>query len=340
MTIVITRENEGKTIRDYLKRDLSFSSGFLKKLKAREGGITVNGSFVTVRYVLRAGDTLCLADEDREEDTSPYIFPVDLPIRIAYEDPFVTVCDKPRAMPAHPSYSHRDDTVANALAYRYRNTPYVFRPVNRLDGDTSGLMLTANDRLSAVKLYKAMTGGEIGKMYVAVLEKEPSDDMGVIDLHMKRCDASVITRRVASPKEEGARRAVTVYKKIYTDEKSGECAVIASPVTGRTHQLRVHFSAIGCPIIGDYLYGTPDGRIRRHALHAAYLSFPHPASGEIMHIYSPLADDMKVLFNESAEALLARELEKEAFGTLRDMYNEMKKDIPYNGDRKRRKAKE
>lgn len=327
MTIVITRENEGKTIRDYLKRDLSFSSGFLKKLKAREGGITVNGSFVTVRYVLRAGDTLCLADEDREEDTSPYIFPVDLPIRIAYEDPFVTVCDKPRAMPAHPSYSHRDDTVANALAYRYRNTPYVFRPVNRLDGDTSGLMLTANDRLSAVKLYKSMTGGEIGKMYVAVLEKEPSEDMGVIDLHMKRCDQSIITRRVADPEEEGARRAITVYKKVCTLEESGECVVLASPVTGRTHQLRVHFSALGAPMVGDYLYGKEDDRILRHALHASYLSFPHPRKHETVHVFSPLPEDIRGLLPDSIAKKAYLELQREAQGALRDLYDEMKKEI-------------
>ncbi len=340
MTVVITREQGGKTIKELLLRDMGFSTGLLKKLKFRENGITVNGSFATVRYVLKEGDVLTLSDEDRAEDTSPYITPVDLPLKIPFEDAHLTVCDKGAAMPAHPSFSHRDDTVANALAYRYKDSNYVFRPVNRLDCDTSGLMLTANDHLSAVRLYRSMLDGKIGKMYIALLNRAPENEYGVIDLHMKRCDASVITRRVASQEEEGARRAVTVYKKIYTDEKSGECAVIASPVTGRTHQLRVHFSAIGCPIIGDYLYGTPDGRIRRHALHAAYLSFPHPASGEIMHIYSPLADDMKVLFNESAEALLARELEKEAFGTLRDMYNEMKKDIPYNGDRKRRKAKE
>lgn len=327
MTIVITCENEGKTIKEYLLRDLRFSTGLLKKLKFRENGITVNGSFVTVRYVLKAGDVLSLADEDRPEDTSPYITPVDLPIKIAFEDSDVTVADKPCGMPAHPSFSHRGDTVANALAFRYQGSPYVFRPVNRLDGDTSGLMLTANNHLAAVKLYSAMTGGKIGKMYIAYLSAPPPEDYGVIDLYMKRCDQSIITRRVASHDEEGARRAVTVYKKIFTNEKTGETAVIASPVTGRTHQLRVHFSAIGCPLVGDYLYGRIDERIARHALHAAYLSFPHPKDGETVHVFSELSDDIRALMGEKLCTLCENELKAEVDSTLKEMYDKMKCDI-------------
>ncbi|MBE6587128.1 MAG: RluA family pseudouridine synthase [Ruminococcaceae bacterium] len=327
MTIVITEENQGKTIRDFLKKGLGFSSGLLKKLKARENGITVNGSFVTVRYVLKAGDTLCLADEDRAEDTSPYIIPVDIPLKVAFEDSDVTVADKPRAMPAHPSFSHRDDTVANALAFRYSGSPYVFRPVNRLDGDTSGLMITANNHLAAHKLGRAMISGRIGKMYIAVLRSAPPEEYGVIDLHMKRCADSIITRRVADPSEEGARRAVTVYKRVYTDKDSGECVVIASPVTGRTHQLRVHFSAIGCPLIGDYLYGGDDERITRHALHAAYCSFPHPRDGETVHVYSSLPDDIRALIGEDISRLAEENLKEESEGYLRTLYDNMKKEI-------------
>ena len=310
MTIVITKEYEGKTIRDYLKKDLAFSSGLLKKLKARENGITVNGVHVTVRYVLSEGDTLVLADEDRQEDTSPYIFPADLPIKIAYEDSDVTVADKPFGMPAHPSFSHRDDTVANALAFRYKDSPYVFRPVNRLDGDTSG-----------------MINGRIGKMYIAVLKNPPPEEYGVIDLHMKRCDTSIITRRVASPDEEGARRAVTVYKKVLTDEKTGECIVIASPVTGRTHQLRVHFTALGCPLVGDSLYDIQDTRITRHALHAAYISFPHPNDGETVHVFSSLADDIRELIGNEKASIAEDAIRKEAVGKLKELYDKMQKEI-------------
>lgn len=327
MTVIITADFEGKTIKDYLKGTLGFSSGLLKKLKAREGGITVNGSFATVRYVLKSGDVLSLADDDREEDTSPYIIPVDLPLRIAFEDEDVTVADKPSAMPAHPSYSHRDDTVANALAFRYRGAPYVFRPVNRLDGDTSGLMITANNHLAAVKLGRAMIAGQIGKMYIAVLKNEPTEEYGIIDTHMKRCQDSIITRRVASPNEEGARRAVTVYKKVYTNKDSGECIVIASPVTGRTHQLRVHFASIGCPMVGDYLYGEEDSRIGRHALHAAFSSFPHPKSGETVLVFSPLPTEIRKLLGEEISALAEQALKAETVGRLKELYDLMKKEI-------------
>ncbi len=326
MTIVITKEQSDIQIKDFLRKNLGFSGGLIKKLKAREDGITVNGSHVTVRYILKEGDVLSLADEDREEDTSPYIIPVDIPLGIAYEDSDVTVADKPCAMPAHPSFSHRDDTVANALAFRYGH-PYVFRPVNRLDGDTSGLMITANNHLAAHKLGRAMIDGKIGKMYIAILSKAPADEYGIIDLHMKRCAESIITRRVASPDEEGARRAVTVYKKIYTDEKTGECAVIASPVTGRTHQLRVHFSAIGCPLVGDYLYGTEEERISRHALHAAYTAFPHPTTGETAHVYSPLAPDIRSLIGEEAAVFCENALKEETEGHLKELYDEMKRDV-------------
>ncbi|MBR6676920.1 MAG: RluA family pseudouridine synthase [Clostridia bacterium] len=270
---------------------------------------------------------MCLSDEDREEDTSPYVTPADLPIGIAYEDSEVTVADKPSAMPAHPSFSHRGDTVANALAFRYSNRPYVFRPVNRLDGDTSGLMITANTHLSAFRLGKAMINGEIGKMYIAILKKEPPEDMGVIDLWMKRCADSIITRRTCDPDEEGARRAVTVYKKVFTDPDSNECAVIASPVTGRTHQLRVHFAALGCPMIGDYLYGETDPRIPRHALHAAYCSFPHPSTGERIHVFSPLCSEIKAIIGEQKADLCEASLRTQAFGDLSALYDKMKKDI-------------
>lgn len=327
MTIVITSEIGGKTIKDFLRRDLQLSSGLIKKLKFRENGITVNGSHITVRYTLKEGDVLVLSDEDRKENTSPYITPADLPLNIAFEDSDVTVADKPPAMPAHPSFSHRGDTVANALAFRYQDVPYVFRPVNRLDCDTSGLMITANNHFAAARLGKAMIDGRIGKMYIAVLKYAPPEEYGTIDLHMKRCDQSIITRRIASPEEEGARRAVTVYKKLLTDNDSGETIVLACPVTGRTHQLRVHFTALGCPLIGDSLYSVADPRIGRHALHAAYTSFPHPRTEKTVHVFSPLADDIRTLLGEKYSALAEQAVKEEYCGKLHRLYIEAKKGI-------------
>lgn len=302
MTLTVTEKESGKTIRELLRKDMGYSSGMLKKLKFTEGGITVNGGFVTVRYELKEGDVLRLADEDRPEDTCPYMIPVDLPLKIVYEDADVTAVDKPPAMPAHPSHGHRLDTVANALAYRYRGAPYVFRPVNRLDCDTSGLMLTANTRLAASLMYRSMVAGDIVKMYLAVLSKAPKTTEGAIDLPMGRCDDSIIKRRIYSPEEPGAKSALTLYTVLYTDSQSGRCAVLAAPVTGRTHQIRLHFAAVGCPLCGDSLYDSPDMAIGRQALHAAYLSFPHPAKKERITLTSPLPEDIASLLSAPHEA--------------------------------------
>lgn len=293
MDILIDRENAGKTIRTLLRGDMGYSSGMLKKLKFSVGGILVNGEFKTVRYELKEGDILSIACEDKDEDVSPYITPVKLDIGIAYEDEQLTVVNKPYNMPAHPSFGHREDTVANALAYRYNNAPYVFRPVNRLDRDTSGLMLTANTRLSAFKLYQSMISGQIKKVYIAVLCGHLEEESGTVVTYVNRCDDSIVKRRICEADEEGSKKAVTKYKVLFTNEKYS--VAIASPITGRTHQLRLHFSHLGCPIAGDTMYGTESADISRHALHAYALSFPHPESNRTICTYAEIPEDIKML---------------------------------------------
>ena len=293
MTIQIDQTIAGKTIREYLRGDLGYSVGMLKRLKFMPGGITINGEFVTVRYVLQEGDLLHLSAEDREEDTCPYMIPADLPLPVVYEDDHLTAVDKPPDMPAHPSHGHRLDTVANALAFRYADAPFVFRPVNRLDRDTSGLMLTARTRLAASKMYQHMIAGRIRKLYVAILCGAPPESAGEIRLPICRCADSVIKRRIAEPDEAKAKEAHTLYRVLAAGEKYA--VVLAAPITGRTHQLRVHFAALGCPLAGDTLYGGSDADVARHALHAAHLSFPHPESGARVSLYSPLREDMAAL---------------------------------------------
>ena len=301
MEICIDKARAGKTIRELLRVDMGYSVGMLKKLKFMPGGITVNGAFVTVRYVLQEGDVLHLSTEDRPEDTCPYMIPVDLPLTVVYEDDHITAVAKPPDMPAHPSHGHRLDTVANALAFRYQDAPYVFRPVNRLDRDTSGLMLTARTRLAAYQLYQAMVAGEIRKQYIAILCGHLQAREGQIDLPLRRKEDSVILRRVADPAEPGAKAALTRYRVLA--ETEDYTVVLASPVTGRTHQLRVHFAALGCPMAGDTMYGGSDRDIPRCALHAVRLSFPHPESGARITLYSPLPEDMASLCPLSPETL-------------------------------------
>ncbi len=292
MNIKITDAEAGITVREYLRGVLGYSSAMLKKLKFSDGGITVNGEFVTVRHVLQTGETLSLACEDTEDDTSPYITPYGLPLEIVYEDEYITAVNKPPFMPAHPSYKHRDDTVANALAYRYSDKPYVFRPVNRLDRDTSGVMLTANTRLASYKMYRAISGGMIKKEYVAVLDGIPSESEGTITSYIRRREGSTIEREECT-ESGGGKIAVTKYKVIA--ENGRRAVVLASPVTGRTHQLRVQFAGIGCPITGDGMYGTESPVINRQALHSYRSTFTHPFTGETLVIEAPLPDDIKSL---------------------------------------------
>jgi 23S rRNA pseudouridine1911/1915/1917 synthase len=220
---------------------------------------------------------------------------VDLPIQILYEDDDLVVPCKPANMPTHPSCDHHYDTVANALAFRYAatGTPFVFRPINRLDRNTSGLLLIAKNRQTAGKLSAEIKAGEIRKTYLAVLDGELLEEEGRIDACLHRTEKSIILREVCPPDAPDADRALTEYRVLAVG--NGHTLVQARPITGRTHQLRVHFAHIGHPITGDDLYGSPSSVIDRHALHAHSLSFPHPKTQERMTLTAPLPADMKRL---------------------------------------------
>lgn len=313
---VVEKEYAGKTVRDVIKRPLCISSATLKHLKFIDNGITLNGKHVTVRATVQEGDILALATEDTEAQEK--LTPVDLPLAIAYEDVSLVVPDKPANMPTHQSKDHYDDTVANALAYRYEKLgiPFVFRPINRLDRNTSGLLLIARDRLSANSLSDSMRKKEIKKQYVAILDGIPEKSEGIIDTYIRRTEESIIVRENCN-EGEGGDRAVTEYKVILAE--NGHAVVYASPITGRTHQIRVHFSGIGCSITGDDMYGSESEYISRHALHSHLLEFPHPKSKELISVKAPLPEDMikllRDLFTKEAISSL-KEKEPELFGIL------------------------
>ncbi len=289
MDILIPQEQDGMTVRQYLKDELKLSSAHLRHIKFLPNGITVNGERVTVRRVLQAGELLSLALED--EDSAP-ITPVDLPISVLYEDADIVLPAKPADMPTHPSHEHYTDTVANALAYRYAasGVPFVFRPVNRLDRNTSGVLLIARNRRAAGELTRAMQAGRIQKIYLAVLDGEMTEKDGVIDACLHRTEKSIIVREVCPPTAPDAAPSRTAYRVLAV--QNGHTLVEARPLTGRTHQLRVHFAHLGYPITGDDLYGTPSADIARHALHARTLTLPHPADGRTVTVQAPLPDDL------------------------------------------------
>ena len=266
-----------------------------------------------MRHVLKNGERLELNYEDTADDLNESIEPIELPIEIIYQDRDIIVVNKPPYMPTHPSHEHQRDTLANALAYHFKNlkTPFVFRAINRLDNHTSGLVLVARNKISAQRLSEDMRLGKIKKQYFAVLHGVSSPEAGTIDAPIKRAEDSKMRRVVA---QDGV-RALTQYKTLVANEMYS--AVIAAPITGRTHQLRVHFSHQGNAICGDTLYGYPCQYIDRQALHAVRLEFPHPSSGERLCLYAPIPNDIRALcesvFDNSRLAKL-----KETRGIYRD----------------------
>lgn len=291
MDFSIESAYDSKTVAEWIRCELKLSGAHLRHLKFHENGILLNGAHVTVRNVLHTGDCLSLALEDEENQA---LLPVNLPLDIVYEDCDVVVPDKPADMPTHPSCNHHNDTVANALAFRYarQSIPFVFRPVNRLDRNTSGVLLIARNRIAAGKLADAMKKGEIRKEYIAVLDGVPEEPAGIIDTYMRRTAESVIVREICT-EADGGSHAVTHYRVIA--HTATHAVVLASPITGRTHQLRVHFASIGCPITGDDLYGKSSSLIPRHALHALCLTFPNPSDGTMRNASAPIPSDMQNL---------------------------------------------
>ncbi len=277
MNITVTKALDGITVKDWLYKN-GISRGLITHLKKLEHGITVNGEHATVRRVLREGDVLALAIDDRHDDENENLVATEMTLDIIYEDDDMIAVNKPSDMPTHPSIGHFDDTLANGLAYYFssRGIPFVFRAVNRLDRDTSGIVLVAKNRVSAARLGELMKSGKIRKGYIAVLGGVLTPRSGEIDAPIRRREASIILREVCDADAPNAKSALTAYE---TLAENGDCSIVrAEPITGRTHQLRVHFAHMGAPIVGDGMYGTAeaspteyDREMSRHALHASSL---------------------------------------------------------------------
>ena len=297
MNIDITPELDGLTVFDLLRRRMHISTGTLTLLKNSPTGITVNSVRVTVRHRLSAGERLSLDLADKDETGTSEIIPKTLPLSVLLEGDDIIVADKPAGMPTHPTHGHLDDTLANALAYRaaVRGEPFVFRPANRLDRNTSGIVLLAKNRFAASRLYEEMKRGAIRKTYVAITEGVPSPASGRVDAPIARADEGILMRVV---RDDGA-PSVTDYSVMRTSRDGKYALVALRPLTGRTHQIRVHMAHIGCPLIGDFLYGRecPE-MIARHALHAVRLEFDHPTTGKLIRMSSPLPADMLRVIKE------------------------------------------
>lgn len=282
MKYIIDCTSQNITIKDFLRKN-HISSNLIKRLKKLPNGILVNGSHQNVTYKLAQNDVLEINIDDFDEDTNTYLEPKNIPIDIIYEDENITVVNKPSGMPTHESLNNRGNSLANALLYRYQNKPYVFRATNRLDKDTSGVVITANNRLYASYLSKKIKDGQVKKQYIAIVTGEILND-GEIDAPIDRIGESIIKRVV----RENGEASLTRYKVLKSSPSA--TVLLVTPVTGRTHQIRVHMAYIGHPIIGDKLYGGDSVLMPRQALHC--LSMSIEGEGEY---YAPLANDMRLL---------------------------------------------
>ncbi len=289
MQFTVKSEENGITVRDFVKNH-GVSAALLAKLKRDEQGIVLNGTRVTVRAVLHEGDTLTLAIEDSEP--SEKLVPFACEVETVLETPDYLVVNKPPFMPTHQSHGHFTDTLANALFWRLGKEDPAFRPrfINRLDRNTSGAVLVARHALSAAALSAQMAKKEIGKVYLAVVKGTISAET-VLKTGIRRREESIIFREVCEI-GEGDLSITRVVPLLASNELS---LVALYPQTGRTHQLRVHMAHLGTPILGDDLYGTPDERIARHALHAAVLSFFDTKGGGTVRVFADFAPDMKEL---------------------------------------------
>lgn len=276
----IVDTEEPVTVKTFLRGRNGVSARLLAKLKHREGGITCNGSPIRSVDTVRAGDVLVLdMGENAAAEPNPQLC-----VPIVYENPSLVVFDKPAGMPVHESHGHRGDTLANYFAHLYPERS--FRPVNRLDKDTSGLCLVAKDAHAANLLQ-----GSCEKVYFAAVEGI-TDDAGTIDAPIAREQESVILRCV----REDGRPSVTHYRKIAENRRFSLLEIRLE--TGRTHQIRVHFAYIDHPLAGDDMYGGSAEHISRQALHCGKLTFTVPLTGEKVTAEAELPEDIKRLFTD------------------------------------------
>lgn len=280
----VGKENSGQLLKTFLRRSCKVSSRTFTKLKKIPLGITRNGLLIRADEKVYEGDVIVLKQMSEENN----IIPVKGDIDILFEDSYIIVINKPASTPVHPTKIHQENTLANYLRHYSlsKGEDYTFRAVNRLDKDTSGLVLIAKDRHSAGVLQKQ----EIYKEYYAVC-MGIVPDKGIIDKPIKKAEYSTMLRVVSG---DGG-KAVTHYERIGF---GGESSIVKLWLeTGRTHQIRCHMSSIGHPLEGDDLYGGSLEKIDRQALHCAKMKFFHPISGENMEICCKMPEDMKKIIS-------------------------------------------
>lgn len=285
LTYRIDENFNGKQVQQLLKYH-GYSRAIISSLK-HDDRLQCNGKHIRTIDYLEKGDILTVLMEDKTD-----IIPnISLNIPVLYNDDDIIVFDKPPFMAVHPSLKHYDDTLANYFSALYPET--TFRSINRLDRNTSGVVVVAKNQLSAARL----SGDEAyhpKKLYYAVVKGDITEKYGSegeIIAPIARVSDSIINREVRAD----GQYAHTKFRVL----KSSECFSLLeiSLITGRTHQIRVHFSHIGYSLVGDDLYGGDTDFLNRQALHCGSVSLIHPVSGDKLYIEAPFPEDMKKIID-------------------------------------------
>jgi 23S rRNA pseudouridine1911/1915/1917 synthase len=287
LVYVASTEDEGILLKTILRNRMKLSRTLLSKLKQTEKGITLNGERVYTTVKVHEGDRVEIR---MVRENSDDILPQDLPIDIIYEDDYLLIVNKSAGMIVHPTHGHYTNTLANAIVHHWqvRGEQVRFRPIHRLDQDTSGVLAIAKNPFVHQHVSEQMQRNEFEKEYIAITHNHPVPTEATISAPI---DRDLINPHIRVVTPDAGYPSVTKYR-VEREYSNGAAALIRIWLeTGRTHQIRVHMKHIGCPLIGDKMYGLAsmseqeqirDGYITRQALHAEKLTFAHPMTGERM----------------------------------------------------------
>lgn len=287
-SINYTIQENNKTVKSIMRENLNFSRRLSKNLEL-SGNIFLNGKEIKLNKIAHKGDNLSIEFNEEEDEYDA----VHIPINILYEDDAILAVNKMPFMVVHPTKSHQNNTVANGVAYyfRERGIQRKVRLVNRLDMNTSGIVIIAKNPYAHNNLSVEMKMNNVEKYYYAIVEGIIEDDKGTINEPIARLNPDDILRVV----HPSGKECITHYevKKRLQDKT----LVKLKLETGRTHQIRVHMKHIGHPILGDTLYGRESDVINRQALHCYEMKFNHPITGREINIKAEMPEDMTKLIN-------------------------------------------
>lgn len=287
---IIKKDEHFDNLKEVLKTKFEISDRLLIKLK-KNNLIFLNNSVANIKSPVNSNDIVEISLDYIEDNTN--IVPTKMDLKIVFEDDYMLVLNKPAGYPIHPSMLHFEDSISNGVKYYFDsiNLHKKIRPVNRLDKDTSGLVIFAKNEYVQEYLVKQMKNNQFTKEYIAICEGTLPDASGTINAPISRKNGSIIERCI----DPSGDIAITHYDVVKSNDALSVVHLVLE--TGRTHQIRVHMAHIGNPIIGDTLYGHSSDLINRQALHSYKTSFIHPVSGQKMDLIAPLYDDMDNIIN-------------------------------------------